>query len=103
MQQGNFNFLKEGSSLDKIQILEEKITKVIDRIKAVTEENNSLNSRVSELENALKKKDDELTAARQDMKNIDVLKTDISKLNNERETVKSQVANLIKELESVEL
>jgi predicted nucleic acid-binding Zn-ribbon protein len=103
MQQGNFNYFKEGSSLDKIQILEEKITEVIDRINAVTEENNSLNSRVSELEDALKKKNDELTAARQDMKNIEVLKTDISKLNNERETVKSQVENLIKELESVEL
>ena len=33
MQQGTFNFFKEGSSVEKIQMLEEKITKVINKLK----------------------------------------------------------------------
>jgi hypothetical protein len=37
------------------------------------------------------------------MKTVDLLKTDINKLNYERDTVRSQVENLLRELESVEL
>ena len=42
MRQDMFNFLKEGSSVEKIQLLEDKITKVIDKMKVITEENDSL-------------------------------------------------------------
>jgi septation ring formation regulator EzrA len=103
MQQDVFNFLKEGSSVEKMQMLEEKITKVIDKLRDLTEENTALNGRISELQENLIIKDEELRIAKQELKNIDTLKTDIDNLNNERKTVKSQVEKLIKELESVEL
>lgn len=103
MQEGLFNLSKEGPSVEKIQLLEEKISRVIDKIKVLTEENDALKERITELKNKLYAKDEELSAVKKELGNIDVLKTDIHKLHSERDNVRFQVENLIKELESVEL
>ena len=89
--------------MENIQMLEEKISKVVDKIKSVTEENNLLNTKIAELHEELNKKDVELKAARAEHNNTASLKKDIDKLNSEREIVKTQVEDLIKELESVEM
>ena len=88
--------------MDKLQMLEEKITKVIDRIRSLTEENKALHGTVAELKNKVHQKDDEINAIKKDVKSVDSLKLNIEKLHGERETVRSQVESLIKELESVE-
>ncbi|RJQ51779.1 MAG: cell division protein ZapB [Nitrospiraceae bacterium] len=103
MQEGLFNFFKEGTSVEKIQMLEDKIAKVIDRIKALSQENEQLNVKIGKLQDEMTGKDEEIATLRRDLKNAGTLKTDIEKLNSERETVKSQLESLIKELESVEL
>lgn len=95
--------MKEGRSLDNIQVLEEKIIKVIDKLKTLKSDKDTLNKKIEELKQALDKKDEELRAARQDFKSADVLKSDIDRLNTERETVRSQVEALLQELESVEI
>jgi len=69
----------------------------------LTDKNKSLNNKITDLQGNLKKKDEELKLIRREMKSVDLLKTDINKLNYERETVRSQVENLLRELESVEL
>ncbi|UCH79910.1 MAG: hypothetical protein JSW20_09145 [Nitrospiraceae bacterium] len=89
--------------MNNIQILEDKITKVIDRLKTLKSDKDKLNGKISELNEALLKKDEELRAARQDLKNVEALKNDIDKLTLERETVRSQVEALLQELESVEI
>lgn len=103
MQQGIFNFIKEGPSVEKIQMLEEKITKVIDKLKFLTNENSLLSEKMSMLQAELDKKNKELIVAKEELRGIDTLRSDIDRLNTERESVKSQVENLIKELESVEI
>ncbi len=103
MQAELFNYMKGGISLNKLEILEDSITKVIDKIRILTDKNESLNSKITDLQVNLKKKDEELKLVRKEIKSVDLLKTDIKKLNYERETVKSQVENLLRELESVEL
>jgi chromosome segregation ATPase len=103
MQEGLFNITKEVLSVEKIQLLEEKITRVIDKIKVLTEENNGLNGRIAELQTELIAKDEELNSVKKEMGSVDVLKTDINKLNSERDNVRFQVEHLLKELESVEL
>jgi len=103
MQQGTFNFIKEDSQLDNMQMLEAKITKVIDKIRAQSEENSALNERISSLQQELDNKEDEIKALKGELKGIDSLKTDVDRLNIERETVRSHVENLIRELESVEM
>ena len=89
--------------MDNIQVLEEKITKVIDKLKTFNSDKDKLNKKIEELKQALDKKDEELRVARQDFKSIDVLKSDIDRLNTERETVRSQVEALLQELESVDI
>lgn len=95
--------MKAGSSVEKIKILETKIIKVIDKIKAVSDENDALRRKIQDLQEELKKKDDASKTKKQDLKNIDKLKNNIDSLNAERETVKSQIGALIKELEAVEV
>lgn len=96
-------FLRGESSVEKLQILEEKIMKVVNKIKELTEENRALIETIKNLQGELKRKDAELEAMKQGMKNIDKLKADIERFNNERSTVRSQLEDLIKELESVEI
>ena len=103
MQEGLFNYKKEVLSVEKIQLLEERISRVIDKIKVLTEENNALNGRIAELQTDLIAKDEELNSLKKEMGSLDVLKTDINKLNSERDNVRFQVEHLLKELESVEL
>jgi uncharacterized protein (UPF0335 family) len=55
------------------------------------------------LQEELDEKDRQLRAAKEELKNIDRLKANIERLNSEREAVKSQVEDLIRELDSVEL
>jgi chromosome segregation ATPase len=103
MQAELFNYMKGGTALNKLDILEDNISKVIDKISMLTDKNKSLNNKITDLQGNLKKKDEELKLIRKEMKSVDLLKTDINKLNYERETVRSQVENLLRELESVEL
>jgi len=103
MQAELFNYMKGGIALNKLDILEDNISKVIDKISILTDKNKSLNNKITDLQGNLKKKDEELKLIRREMKSVDLLKTDINKLNYERETVRSQVENLLRELESVEL
>jgi len=102
MQAELFNYIKGGIALNKLDILEDNISKVIDKISILTDKNKSLNNKITDLQGNLKKKDEELKLIRKEMKTVDLLKTDINKLNYERETVRSQVENLLRELESVE-
>ena len=62
MQQGLFNNSKEGTSVEKIQMLEEKITKVVEKIKVLTEENDKFNAKISKLQDELGNKDEEIAA-----------------------------------------
>lgn len=89
--------------MNNIQILEEKITKVINKLKTLNSDKDDLNKKIEELQQALNKKDEELRAVKQDLENINALKSDIDKLNTERETVRLQIETLLQELESVEI
>ncbi len=89
--------------MNNIQVLEEKISKVIDKIKTLTEENEALNGNVSGLQEELAQKDEALKIVNADLGVVDELKTEIENLNKERDMVRSQIENLLKELESVEL
>ncbi len=89
--------------MNNMHILEDKINKVIIKLKTLNSDKDDLNKKIEELQQALDKKDEELKVARQDLTSVDALKGDIDKLNTERETVRSQVEALLQELESVEI
>ncbi|NJD57693.1 MAG: hypothetical protein FIA94_14985 [Nitrospirae bacterium] len=66
--------------------LEEKIAVAVDRVKALKEEKISLERKIKELEAVLNEKNQE-----------------IESLRNEKTTIKSQVEELLEELETLEI
>jgi chromosome segregation ATPase len=77
---------KEAIPLERLKNLEEKITAVVDRVKALKEEKNSLERKIRELENLLNEKNQV-----------------IESLTAEKTSIKSQVEELLNELETIEL
>lgn len=72
--------------MDRLKNLEEKITTVVERVKALKEEKISLERKIRELETVLDEKNQE-----------------IASLRNEKTTIKSQVEELLEELETLEI
>ena len=72
--------------MDRLKNLEEKIAAVVDRVKALKEEKISLERKIRELETVLDEKNQE-----------------IASLRNEKTTIKSQVEELLEELETLEI
>ena len=72
--------------MDRLKNLEEKIAVVVDRVKALKEEKISLERKIRELETVLDEKNQEITS-----------------LRNEKTTIKSQVEELLEELETLEI
>lgn len=83
---GDFSAKKEGSVLEKLKNLEEKIAEAIVKIKTIKEEKIELEHRIKELEKMLSAKDIE-----------------IGKLQSEKNAVKGQVESLLSELETMEV
>lgn len=78
--------IKEVVAVDRLKNLEEKIAAVVDRVKALKEEKISLERKIRELETVLDEKNQE-----------------IASLRNEKTTIKSQVEELLEELETLEI
>lgn len=72
--------------MDRLKNLEEKIATVVDRVKALKEEKISLEKKIRELESLLNDKNRE-----------------VESLKDEKTTIKSQVEELLEELETLEI
>jgi chromosome segregation ATPase len=80
------NVQKEEKPLDRLKNLDEKIAGAVNRVKALKEENIALERRIKELEAQLDEKNQE--AAR---------------LSSEKTAIKSQLEDLLRELENLEM
>jgi len=72
--------------VEMFKTFEEKISFAVEKVKALKEEKTGLEERIKELENTLRQKD-----------------LDIEKLTSEKTFIKSQIEDLLNELEPVEL
>ena len=77
---------KEVAQVDRLKNLEEKIAVAVDRVKALKEEKVSLEKKIKELESLLDEKN-----------------TEIESLKSEKTSIKSQVEELLEELETLEI
>jgi predicted RNase H-like nuclease (RuvC/YqgF family) len=77
---------KETIPLERLKNLEEKIAAVVVRVKALKEEKNSLERKIQELEDLLNEKNQT-----------------IESLTAEKTSIKTQVEDLLTELETIEL
>ena len=78
--------IKETIPLERLKNLEEKIAAVVERVKALKEEKNSLERKIRELEGLLNEKNQT-----------------IESLTAEKTSIKIQVEELLTELETIEL
>ncbi len=78
--------IKEVVTMDRLKNLEEKIAIAVDRVKALKEEKASLEKKIRELQAVLDEKNQEIEA-----------------LRNEKTSIKSQVEELLGELETMEI
>jgi len=93
----------EQSMMDKIKELESKIVKVVSAIKEQREENRVLQGKITALEDELKTREQELSRLRQEGEDSERMKQSLNVLREERTAVRSQVEELLRELETVEL
>ena len=93
----------EQSMMDKIKELESKIVKVVSAIKEQREENRVLQGKITALEDELKTGEQELSRLRQEGEDSERMKQSLNVLREERTAVRSQVEELLRELETVEL
>jgi chromosome segregation ATPase len=77
---------KEVAPVDRFKNLEEKIATAVDRVKALKEEKISLERKIRELESLLDDKNRE-----------------VESLKDEKTSIKSQVEELLEELETLEI
>jgi chromosome segregation ATPase len=77
---------KEVAPVDRLKNLEEKIATAVERVKALKEEKLSLERKIRELESLLDDKNRE-----------------VESLKDEKTTIKSQVEELLEELETLEI
>jgi chromosome segregation ATPase len=80
------NSKKEDSSVERLKNLEEKITSAVEKVRALKEEKIALEKKITELENLLNEKNQE-----------------IEFLHSEKSGIKKQVEDLLGELETLEL
>ncbi len=94
--------LEQGIT-DKVKLLENKIVKAVNVIKQLREENNDLHAKITGLEDHVKTKDDEIQQLQMQEKESERMKQDMDYMIEERDTVRTQVEELLKELDSIEL
>ncbi len=77
---------KEEYKLERLRNLDEKITEAINRVRSLKEEKKTLERRIHELETLLNEKNEE-----------------IERLKSEKLSVKDQIEELLREIESLEI
>ncbi len=93
----------EQDITDKIKLLENKIVKAVNIVKQLREENNDLQAKIIGLEDHVKTRDDEILQLQLQEKEAESMKQDMDYMIEERNTVRTQVEDLLKELDSIEL
>ncbi len=93
----------EQDIIDKVRLLENKIVKAVNMIKHLREENNDFRAKIIELEDQVKTRDDEILQLQLQEKELENIKQDMDYMMEERNTVRAQVEELLKELDSIEL
>jgi len=85
-EHANQNDDKEDRPLDRLKNLDEKIAGAVNKVKALKEEKTALERKVQELEALLNEKNQE-----------------VERLSSEKNAIKSQIAELLSELESLDV
>jgi chromosome segregation ATPase len=89
--------------LEALDVLQARLTKMLDIMADLRERSHSLQSRVEDLEKDVSAKSDELAQLREDNARLQKIHEEYKQLVAEREIVRNKVEGMLKHLETFEL
>jgi chromosome segregation ATPase len=89
--------------IEALDILQARLTKMLDMLADFREKSHSLQSRVEDLEKDVSAKSDELAQLREDNARLQKIHEEYKQLVAEREIVRNKVEGMLKHLENFEL
>jgi chromosome segregation ATPase len=89
--------------IEALDILQARLTKMLDMLADLREKSHSLQSRVEDLEKDVSAKSDELAQLREDNVRLQKIHEEYKQLVAEREIVRNKVEGMLKHLEKFEL
>ena len=89
--------------IEALDILQARLTKMLDMLADFREKSHSLQSRVEDLEKDVSAKSDELAQMREDNARLQKIHEEYKQLVAEREIVRNKVEGMLKHLEKFEL
>lgn len=92
----------DAKPTEKMDILEERINKIIKIVKNLREEKRALEAKVASLEDDLIKKKEELERVKNRMEEIEKVKEELNNLSEERGLIRTRIEGILRELESIE-
>jgi hypothetical protein len=92
-----------AQGIEALDILQARLTKLLDIMADLRERGNSLQSRVEDLEKEVTTKSDELVHLREDNLRLQKIQEEYKQLVAEREIVRNKVEGMLKHLEKFEL
>jgi chromosome segregation ATPase len=88
---------------EALDVLQTRVTKMLDMLADLRERRDSLQSRVEALEKEVSVKDGELAHLREDNARLQTIQEEYKQLVAEREIVRNKVEGMLKHLETFEL
>jgi chromosome segregation ATPase len=89
--------------IEALDVLQARLTKMLDMMAELREKSHSLQSRVEDLEKDVSAKSDELAQLREDNARLQKIHEEYKQLVAEREIVRNKVEGMLKHLEKFEL
>ena len=89
--------------IEALDVLQARVTKMLDILADLREKRDSLQSRVEALETDVSVKDQELAQLREDNARLQTIQEEYKQLVAEREIVRNKVEGMLKHLETFEL
>jgi chromosome segregation ATPase len=89
--------------IEALDVLQARLTKMLDIMADLRERSHSLQSRVEDLEKDVSAKSDELAQLREDNARLQKIHEEYKQLVAEREIVRNKVEGMLKHLETFEL
>jgi chromosome segregation ATPase len=89
--------------IEALDVLQSRVTKMLDILADLRERRDSLQSRVEALEKEVSVKDGELAHLREDNARLQTIQEEYKQLVAEREIVRNKVEGMLKHLETFEL
>ncbi len=89
--------------IEKLELLEERLKKVVKVVSQLREKNASLQKQVKDLQGALTEKSEELTRYMEETKDVSALQTEAKTLLEEREQIRRKIESMLDNLESIDI